>query len=126
MYIVFDDRRRGQRVHGLLRRVLGADSPQAPLPGTDTHKRLYIIESNSRPTNPSHNRPPQACGRVVCSTCLRHRLPVSGLRGLQKACDDCARAHAAKRKEGGDGTGALGVDGVMRGACESISEDTGA
>ncbi len=47
----------------------------------------------------------RACGRVVCSGCSRARVQVVGLRGLQKACNDCV-AEAEK----------------LRG-CESISED---
>ena len=50
----------------------------------------------------------RSCGRVVCSGCSRARVMVVGLRGLQKACNDCV--HAAEK--------------IRRAAaCESISED---
>lgn len=87
-----------------------------------------LCVNNDRSVTTPLNRSPlphttnhtQACGRVVCSTCLRHKLPVQGLRGLQKACDDCADA-AQGRNTGLPLSTSVAL--IQRGACESISED---
>lgn len=63
---------------------------------------------------------------------------MTGLRGLQKACDDCAQGVERGGGQDGEervgrvngvvvglGMGASGSGNMMRGACESISEDTG-